>query len=446
MKDKKKGIASSEIYAMVLLSLINLLMFADQNLMAPNLTEIARSFGFTDVQRDTLLGGNISFWYWVVGGVTTLAVGYLADRFSRKRLFIAVMLIGTIPCFMTGFVETYTQLVIARALTGIRVGAAIPLTFSLLGDYFSAKARAAMAGLIGFSMGVGIAGGQLLAGFSGGTFGWRAPFIMVAVPAFLVILLFWLTIREPKRGQSEESLKELLEQGKVYSAKINFNEYINLFKIKTNLLIFIQGIPGCIPWGVFFIYLNDFLAQEKGFSVEVATLVVMGMGVAIILGGFIGGLIGSKLYALKSVYLPVFCAATTIAAVIPVFFVINYPPQIGIAHPSIVPLVVTGFVGGFLMSITGPNINAMMLNVNSPETRGSIFALLNLTDGLGKGFGPVVISLLIAAFHQRALAFNIANFFWILCGVIILITVFTLPKDEARLNALMKERAAKLSE
>mmetsp|Transcript_3079 Transcript_3079/g.5366 ORF Transcript_3079/g.5366 Transcript_3079/m.5366 type:complete len:111 (+) Transcript_3079:244-576(+) len=35
-------------------------LFADQNLMAPNLTAIAKSFGMTDEQRDQKLGGEVS--------------------------------------------------------------------------------------------------------------------------------------------------------------------------------------------------------------------------------------------------------------------------------------------------------------------------------------------------------------------------------------------------
>jgi len=67
-------------------------------------------------------------------------------------------------------------------------------------------------------------------------------------------------------------------------------------------------------------------------------------------------------------------------------------------------------------------------------------SLFNLTGDLGKGFGPVIISLLIVGFG-RQLAFNIANLFWLLCGVFLLAMIITFPKDEARLNALLRERS-----
>ena len=34
-----------------------------------------------------------------------------------------------------------------------------------------------------------------------------------------------------------------------------------IFRVRSNLLVFAQGIPGCLPWGVLNTYLNDFLAQ-----------------------------------------------------------------------------------------------------------------------------------------------------------------------------------------
>ncbi|MBW1710132.1 MAG: MFS transporter [Deltaproteobacteria bacterium] len=428
------------LYAILLLASINLFLFADQNLMAPNLTRIAQDFGFSEVERDIKLGGNISFVFWVLGGVISLSIGYLTDMVSRRKLFLIVILIGEIPCLLSGFAQTYGQLFWFRALTGIGIGGALPLTFSLVGDYFPHHQRAAAAGYLGLAMGVGIALGQLLAGMIGPSLGWRLPFIIVAIPNFLLGILFWLTVKEPERGRTEESLKELIEKGQVYTRRINWGEYKNIFKVKTNLLIFLQGIPGTVPWGVFFIFLNDFYSQDKGYSVEKATLIVMAVGLAAIIGGFLGGLIGNKLYNLKPSYLPILCGATTLAGIIPMAVLINYPPQFGVENPSIVLPVIIGLFTGFIVTITSPNVKAMLLNANSPETRGSIFSLFNLADDLGKGFGPVVISFLIVLFG-RVWAFNIANLFWLFCGLVLLYLAVVFPHDKEALEEVMEQRA-----
>jgi MFS family permease len=58
-------------------------LFADQNLMAPNLSAIAEDFGFDDVQRDMKLGGQIPFAFFVVGGAISLVIGPMADWMDR---------------------------------------------------------------------------------------------------------------------------------------------------------------------------------------------------------------------------------------------------------------------------------------------------------------------------------------------------------------------------
>lgn len=442
--NKNTGFKGRELYAVTLLAVINLFLFADQNLMAPNLTQIGNQFGFDDTQRDLLLGGNISFIFWILGGIVSLGIGYLTDLISRRNLFVLVVLIGEIPCLLTGFAETYTQLYWLRALTGIGIGGALPLTYSLVGDYFSHRNRAAAAGWLGLAQGMGIAVGQLIAGFIGPVHGWQLPFIIVALPNFVLGIIFLLTIKEPARGRTEDSLRELIDRGQVYARRINWQEYRKLFRIKTNLLVFVQGIPGTVPWGVFFIFLNDFYSQDKGFSVETATLIVMVVGAAAIFGSFLGGLAGNWFYNRQPRLLPILCGSSTLIGIIPMAILINYPSQIGVENPSALLPMLIGFFTGFTISITGPNVRAMLLNVNTPETRGSIFSLYNLADDLGKGFGPVIISLLILGF-DRVWAFNIANLFWVFCGLVLLYMSRVFPSDMQALNAIMEKRARKLT-
>ena len=54
-------------YMVALFSLTAALLYADQNLMAPNLTAIATDFGFDSQQRDRMLGGYIAAAFYMVG-------------------------------------------------------------------------------------------------------------------------------------------------------------------------------------------------------------------------------------------------------------------------------------------------------------------------------------------------------------------------------------------
>jgi len=436
---------SGQVYATVLLCLINFFLFADQNLMAPNLTRIAHDFGMTDLERDVLLGGRIAMGFWLLGGIVTLATGWFTDRVSRRKLFLAIVMIGEIPCLLTGFAQNYPQMFVLRALTGIGLGGVLPLTNSLLGDMFPQEHRAKAFGLVGVASGLGIAVGQMVAGFTadsclGTLCGWRIPFVVVAAPGFLVALLYWITVPEPSRGKTERGLKTLIEGGRTYTAKITWSEYRDLFRNRTNILLILQTLPGIVPWSVLFIYLNDFLAQEKGYSVPVATTICMVLGVGILAGIAASGFIGDWIFRRSAKMLAWYVGFSILAGIVPTLCIFLYPSQAGAIDPDYTTLMVLSLATGFIIAQSGANCRAMLVNVNLPEARGSMSALYNIVDDLGRGFGPFFVSLIIMAMGRES-AFIITPFFWVPCALIFFLIGRTLPGDVAALDRTLKERA-----
>jgi len=417
-KKYSSSLSKSDYLSLSLLFILSFFLFADQNLMGPNLTQIASDFNFNEIQRDVKLGGEISLVFWLIGGVVTLFFGYLTDVVSRKKLLIIAILFGEIPCLLTGFVETYQQFFWLRALTGIGIGAIIPITYSLIGDYFPASRRSSITGYLGLVVGLGIAGGQLLAGMTGPVLGWKMCFVIVACPNFIVLILYIIFGTEPKRGQSDIS--------KANISFVNVSSLKKLLSKKTNILVFLQGMAGTVPWAVFFVYLADYLSQDIGYSVQIATLVVSVIGLSAMMGGFVGGLVGNKLYNINPKYQPLLSAICTFIGMIPTAFLINIKPStdLGLMYP-----IILGIFSGFFITITAPNMKAILMNVNHSNNRGTAFALYNLADDLGRGFGPFIISFFILQFG-RQLGFNIANGIWFLCGIAILFMIKTYPEDQ----------------
>ncbi len=404
--------------ATIQIALISFFMFADQNLLGPNLTLIAEDFDMVDV-KDQYLGGLIPLVFWLLGGTVSLFIGYFTDIISRKKLFTLIVLIGEIPCFLSGFADTYMQFFVLRALTGIGIGGIIPLTYSLLGDYYSSNERIKIVTLIGLASGLGIAIGQLVSGMLGESFGWRLPFILFALPNFILAVIFFITVKEPERGQMDNNVQQF---------KISdFKDFSSIFKIKTNLLVFLQGIFGTIPWGVFSIFMIDYFVVDKGYSKPIATLVITLVGGMALLSSLIGGFVGNKLYQKNPKYLPLFCGLSTILGVIPTAFLINAP--IRTEHNEIILVIYAAFTG-LLIAMTAPNMKAILMNVNNPFSRGTVFSLYNFADDLGRGFGPFIIGNVLIYYFGRNMAFNIANIFWLICGCLILLMVKTFPKED----------------
>ena len=408
---------NKRIFVTLQIGLISFFMFADQNLMGPNLTLIAEDFGMTDV-KDQYLGGLIPLVFWLLGGAVALFIGYFTDLISRKYLFALVVIVGEIPCLLSGFADTYMEFFTMRVLTGIGIGGIIPLTYSLLGDLYSANERIKVITLIGLASGMGIAVGQLTAGMMGDSFGWRLPFIVFAIPNFILAVIFILTVEEPGRGQMDRN---------VQSFRISdFKDFSSLFKIKTNLLVFLQGIFGTIPWGVFSIFIIDYFVVEKGYLRPTATLIITIVGGMALVSSLIGGFVGDKLFRKNPKYLPLFCGISTILGVIPTALLINAPMR---TDQNETMLVLFAICTGLLIAMTPPNMKAILMNVNSPFSRGTVFSLYNFADDLGRGFGPFIIGNILIYYFGRNVAFNIANTFWIICGGLILLMYWTFPKE-----------------
>ncbi len=418
--------------------------------------------------------------FFVLGAPIALLVGALTDSFNRRNLFVAVIALGEGPCLATAYVRSYAQLFAMRALTGISVGGSLPLLFSLLGDLVPPARRSAVSAGVGIAQGAGVALGQVLAGYVGAAHGWRLPFVLVAVPALVLSLTVLLCVEEPRRGAQEAGLAAPDERAAEYRERIEWRKVRHIFAIRTNLLAFAQGVPGCVPWGVMNTcaaqrsaaprarvcarvrasltrpaprnartrsYFADYMAQDRGLGVASATSMVVIFGAGSVVGSLVGGAGGQWLYNRTPGALGALMAATTAAGALPLLYVVNAASLSGASGMA--------FLGGVLSCVTGAparrqtraraqaltrpprapgtNVRAVLIGVNAPETRGTVFAIFNLMDGLGKGLGPAAVASLINA-HGRRYAFNVSLSMWLLCGVLLAGIAVTLGDDERALQ------------
>ena len=125
-----------ENLGLILLLLIAIFLVADQAALVPNYVLVEEEFGITHAQV-----GAVSFIFIIIGGLATLLWGYWVDKYSRKKMLIVGVLVGEIPCFLTAFTQSYSQLLMIRSLTGLGMGVVLATGSSLLGDYFPPQKR-----------------------------------------------------------------------------------------------------------------------------------------------------------------------------------------------------------------------------------------------------------------------------------------------------------------
>ncbi|HJS89530.1 MAG TPA: MFS transporter [Steroidobacteraceae bacterium] len=135
-----------------------------------------------------------------VGAAATLPMGALVDRFSRRVLLMIVVATWVIAEGLSGFATSFTFLLVTRAAVGAVTAVAWPCVASLTGDFFPARDRAAIYGLIiaGELVGMGI--GFFISGEASTLLNWHWSFYVMAVPAIALVWVIWRFLPEPERG------------------------------------------------------------------------------------------------------------------------------------------------------------------------------------------------------------------------------------------------------
>jgi MFS family permease len=411
-------------YTVVLFSITLFFLFADQNLLAPNLALAGHEFGMSDSERDAKLGGDIALGFFIVGGPVALLVGYFADVMKRNVLFGIVVFCGSMAGLCTYWVTTYEQLFFCRILTGVSIGGVTPIVYSMLGDLYAHHQRVYLSTLIGISQAAGVASGQFLAGMIGPTIGWRIPFVIVAIPSLCCAFLVLLTVEEAKRGGQEKAVKEFaqissakqnsmtdiegnskkalithpspdsstivkptpsyqnptdetksllssppsnttveafieFEDDIVYSEEIEWNKILDILKTPSALIIYLQGFPGCVPWGMIGVFLNNYLSEHKEMSIAHATGILTLFSVGGLLGQLFGGYLGQRLYNRDPRLQTLLMGFTTILSVGPLLYLINAAPAGG-DHTRLLGYYLVAFLGGFIVNINGPNVRVVL--------------------------------------------------------------------------------------
>ena len=423
---------SQKTLLLILMAFSMVVLNADSQVMAPMLTSIEAEFGVDDAGIGVMMA-----LFTVVGAIVSLLWGYYADKASRKKLFVFSVAIGELPCALTALAPNWEIFFILRMLTGIGVGAAFPLVFSILGDIYDEKERPMSSAVLSTAFGLGNIVGPLIGGFVGQSTGWRLPFVLAAAPNVPLLLAFWFLVPEPRAAASEEATRELVEAGVLYPKHIRLKDYARLVKVPTNVYLFIQGIAGTIPWGAFF-FLNKFLETGKGLSIGQATTVYMIFGMGMVLGILAGGKLGEVVFKRSRRMLPVFCGVTTFLGCLGTLAVVTM-------RGSIPLLSVVGFLTAFFAAMTGPNMKTMLLDVNVPEDRGPIFSIFNLTDSLGTGLGRWVAGMLSVAVGLAG-AIAISACFWVICAAVLILAIRIFVKDIQAMKERMSAAAEEMRE
>mmetsp|Transcript_3252 Transcript_3252/g.9812 ORF Transcript_3252/g.9812 Transcript_3252/m.9812 type:complete len:475 (-) Transcript_3252:167-1591(-) len=396
------------------------LLAGEGPLLSPHLTEVAEEFGMTEEERDEKLGGEIALGLVMLGGPCGLALGLMADRYSRTMLLVVILAFSSVAAFGTAFATNFTTLFWCRALTGLSLGAATPIKFSLLADLFPPSQRIAISGRFSLVGGAGAMAGLALSGFAG-RLGWRFPFLVAAALLLVATLVVAACFQEPSRGATD---------GVKDDDATPWRDLGAIFRTPTVLLLFVQAVLGCLPWGIIVTFLVDYLHVDVGYSIKNATWIMTARSIGALVGHGIGGELGQRIYDWKPRASQWHAALAKVIAT-PLLVLIFQTPR----SPHQMPrLSVIAFSLGLVASQVGLIVHACMANVTAPRARASAIAIHSIFNDLGKGGGPWVVAKIIKRYGRRRTFIWTTVVAWGGAAVVQYLCSFTLEADEAKIR------------
>src|SRR5246500_1364198 len=126
--------------------------------------------------------------YIVAAAIMTAPVGWVANRFGRKRIFIICSAGFTIASVLCGLAQDINQMVIFRLLQGVFGAALVPLSQAVMLDSYTLQERAKAMSIWGMGVMMGPIMGPSLGAWLTETYSWHWVFFVNLPFGFITVL------------------------------------------------------------------------------------------------------------------------------------------------------------------------------------------------------------------------------------------------------------------
>ena len=381
----------------------------DYSLMVFMLSAIAKQFG-TDVKAVS----QAVFLTLAARPIGAFCFGWLAERFGRRPVLMADIILFSIMEFASGFAPSLTTLLVLRFLFGIAMGGEWGLGASLVMESIPPKLRGPVSGLLqgGYPSGFFVASLVYFLLFD--TIGWRGMFMVGVLPALLVLLIRIHVKESPafeaRRGKARANpVKELFRNWKIA---------LYLVVLMTAFNFFSHGTQDLYP---------TFLQKQHHFDTHTTGILAAVMNVGAIVGGIGFGIWSEKIGRKRAIII----ASLLAVPIIPLWAFSSTPLLLG--------------VGAFLVQVAVQGawgIVPVHLNELSPPLARSLFPgfAYQLGNLIASKNAPIQAG--IAESHGNNYALALA----LVCGVTGVVIALWTALGPERKNADFTAEAKALAE
>ena len=186
-------------YVLAALLVVYTLNFLDRQFLTVLQEPVKKSLHLSDTQMGMLTGVVFALFYTVIG----IPVGLLADRTNRKNVITGAMTIWSLFTADCEFATNFITLAIPRMGVGVGEAGGAPPSYSIVSDYFPPRQRGTALAIFSLGVPFGTMFGAISGGYIAAQFGWQVAFKALGVVGLIIAPIFFLTVREPKRGVFE---------------------------------------------------------------------------------------------------------------------------------------------------------------------------------------------------------------------------------------------------
>ncbi len=363
-------------YALGILTLVYSFNFIDRQLLAILQEAIKVELALSDSQLGLLTGFAFAAFYVTAG----IPIARWADRGNRRDIVALSLFIWSFMTAVSGFVQSYLQLLLARIGVGVGEAGGSPPSHAMISDIFPPERRASAIGFYSTGVNIGILFGFLAGGWLNEFFGWRVAFLVVGLPGVLLALLVRMSVREPVRGLSEN--RQAAQGG------VPFGEVLRVLWSRRSFRHLAMGAGlnafcgyAAANWTA------SFMIRTHGMNTgELGSWLALILGAGGAIGVFGGGLLADHLaprdrrwYA----WLPAITGLLSLPFMVGIYLATDPYLALGLA---VVPGIVSNVYLGNTIATTHGLVGLRMRAMSS----AALFLILNI---IGLGLGPWTIGI-----------------------------------------------------
>ena len=213
------------VFTVAMLGVAAGVQMSDFGLQAISLSAIQKTFAVSDAMLGALQG----LAGLLVGSALAIPLARFADRFSRKRVLLCLILASTLMMVLSALAPNFPLFFIGRSAAGITEFAMVPLVYAMIPDLAPERHRVLANLSFAALMAIGASAGFYYSGailatatelIPGAMEAWRKGFLLLSMAGLPLLLMAALSLDPPRRFTAADvanagSLRQFLWQRRV---------------------------------------------------------------------------------------------------------------------------------------------------------------------------------------------------------------------------------------